>query len=60
MVRIMVGTLIEVAEGRIPSDSIPQRLSSLDRSAFGRTAPAEGLYLNRVFYNHPDKEGYHG
>lgn len=59
MVRIMVGTLIEVAEGRIPADSIPERLDSLERTAFGRTAPAEGLYLNRVFYNHPDKEGYH-
>ena len=59
MVRIMVGTLIEVAEGRIPPDSIPVRLDTLDRSALGRTAPAEGLYLNRVFYNHPEKEGYH-
>lgn len=59
MVRIMVGTLAEVAEGHIPAHSIAQRLDSLDRSAFGRTAPAEGLYLNRVFYNHPDEEGYH-
>lgn len=59
MVRIMVGTLAEVAEGHIPPESIPQRLESLDRSAFGRTAPAEGLYLNRVFYNDSEKEGYH-
>lgn len=59
MVRIMVGTLMEVAEGHIPADSIPQRLDSLDRSNLGRTAPAEGLYLNRVFYNDPEKEGYH-
>ena len=59
MVRIMVGTLMEVAEGRIPPESIPQRLDALDRSGLGRTAPAEGLYLNRVFYNHPEKEGYH-
>ena len=60
MVRIMVGTLAEVAEGHILPDSIPERLDSLDRAAFGRTAPAEGLYLNRVFYNDPEKEGYHG
>ena len=60
MVRIMVGTLTEVAEGRIPPEDIPARLDSLDRSSFGRTAPAEGLYLNRVFYNDPEKEGYHG
>ena len=59
MVRIMVGTLAEVAEGHIPADSIPSRLDSLERSSFGRTAPAEGLYLNRVFYNNPEKEGYH-
>ena len=59
MVRIMVGTLAEVAEGHIPAESIPARLDTLDRSAFGRTAPAEGLYLNRVFYNDPEKEGYH-
>ncbi len=59
MVRIMVGTLAEVAEGRIPPDSIPARLDSLDRRNLGRTAPAEGLYLDRVFYNDPEKEGYH-
>ncbi len=59
MVRIMVGTLAEVAEGHIPAESIPARLDSLNRQNFGRTAPSEGLYLNRVFYNDPNKEGYH-
>ncbi len=59
MVRIMVGTLVEVAEGHIPATDIPVRLASCDRKNLGRTAPAEGLYLNRVFYNDPDKEGYH-
>lgn len=59
MVRIMVGTLMEVGEGKIPPESLPARLDSLDRGTLGRTAPAEGLYLNRVFYNHPEKEGYH-
>ena len=59
MVRIMVGTLAEVAEGHIPADSISARLDTLDRAFLGRTAPADGLYLNRVFYNDPEKEGYH-
>ena len=59
MVRIMVGTLAEVAEGHLPPESIPARLDSLDRGSFGRTAPAEGLYLNRVFYNDPERAGYH-
>ena len=59
MVRIMVGTLFEVAEGHMTPESIPERLESLDRASFGRTAPAEGLYLSRVFYNDPETEGYH-
>ncbi len=59
MVRIMVGTLMEVAEGHIAADTIPSLLDGLDRSALGRTAPAAGLYLHRVFYNDPEKEGYH-
>ena len=59
MVRIMVGTLAEVAEGHMTPESIPSRLDSLDRGSFGRTAPAEGLYLNRVFYNDTERAGYH-
>lgn len=50
MVRIIVGTLADVAYGKIPADSIDERLASLDRRQMGRTAPPEGLYLNRVFY----------
>lgn len=60
MVRIMAGTLIDVARGTIPAHEIAARLDSLDRRMMGRTAPAEGLYLNRVFYDDPDREGYHG
>lgn len=50
MVRIAVGTLLEIQEGRIEKDSLPQIINSLDRTKAGRTAPAHGLYLNRVFY----------
>ena len=50
MVRIIVGTLTEVAFGRISPDDIPDIISSHDRSRAGMTAPAEGLYLNRVLY----------
>ena len=50
MVRIMVGTLLEVSEGKIPPDSIGVIIDSLDRKNAGRTAPACGLYLNKVFY----------
>lgn len=60
MVRIMAGTLCEVAAGRIPPDSIPRRLDSLDRHLMGQTAPACGLYLDRVYYDRPDHPGYYG
>ena len=50
MVRIIVGTLTEVAFGRIEPSDIPEIIASLDRSRAGMTAPPEGLYLNLVFY----------
>lgn len=50
MVRNMVGTLIEVGEGKRDSLSIPKILECKDRTKAGRTAPAEGLYLKNVFY----------
>ena len=50
MVRIMTGTLVAVAQGKIEPDEIPKIIASLDRKNAGMTAPAEGLYLNRVVY----------
>ena len=53
MVRIMTGTLIETALGKIESSAIPDILESKDRTRAGFTAPACGLYLDRVVYNRP-------
>ena len=50
MVRIIVGTLTEVALGRISPDSIENIINSCDRSKAGMTAPADGLFLNKVIY----------
>lgn len=50
MVRIIVGTLTEVAFGRISPDIIPDIIESCDRARAGMTAPAEGLFLNKVIY----------
>jgi tRNA pseudouridine38-40 synthase len=50
MVRAVVGTLVEVGEGRRPEASLPQLLESRDRGASGPTAPAHGLVLVRVNY----------
>jgi tRNA pseudouridine38-40 synthase len=50
MVRIVVGTLVEVGDGRIAPDALPDILASRDRERAGRTAPAHGLTLVQVFY----------
>lgn len=50
MVRIIVGTLTEVAYGRISPSEIPDIIESKNRSRAGMTAPAEGLYLDKVIY----------
>ena len=50
MVRIIVGTLTEVAFCRISPDSIDNIINSCDRSKAGMTAPADGLVLNKVVY----------
>ena len=51
MVRIMVGTLAAVAAGAVAPEQIPEMIASRDRTRAGRTAPACGLYLDRVFYS---------
>ena len=50
MVRIIVGTLIEVAYGRIVPEYIVEIINSKSRQNAGMTAPPFGLYLNKVNY----------
>ncbi len=50
MVRIMTGTLVAVAEGKINPSDIGEIIARGDRSRAGMTAPADGLYLNKVEY----------
>ena len=50
MVRIMVGTLMAVANRRMQPEDIPALIRSCDRRRAGVTAPACGLYLDTVFY----------
>lgn len=59
MVRIMTGTLLAVAEGKLAPGDVPALTDAHDRSAAGVTMPAHGLYLNRVFYpaDTPDSKG---
>jgi tRNA pseudouridine38-40 synthase len=50
MVRILVGTLVDVGRGLITPDAVTRMLETGDRKAGGMTAPAQGLSLLRVLY----------
>lgn len=50
MVRIMVGTLLFVNEGKIKPEKLSEIIEGKDRTKAGKTAPPQGLYLNKVFY----------
>lgn len=50
MVRIIAGTLVSAAKGKIPADEIPEIILSGDRTRAGKTLPAKGLTLIGVKY----------
>jgi len=50
MIRIIVGTLIEVGLGNIKPEEVKEILLKRDRKYAGPTAPAEGLFLYDVEY----------
>lgn len=49
-VRNMIGTLGLVGEGKWPPEKIKEVLEAKDRTKAGPMAPADGLYLSKVFY----------
>jgi len=52
MVRIIVGTLLEVGSGRRSAASVAEILEAKNRSEAGPTAPAKGLFMVSVEYDH--------
>lgn len=50
MVRVLVGTMLEVGSGRRSVDDFRALLSGAPRERAGETAPAHGLYLTAVRY----------
>ena len=57
MVRIMVGTLIETGTGKRNPDDMPQTLAACDRSKAGYTAPPQGLYLEKIYFDRNELPG---
>jgi len=50
MVRILVGTMIDMARGQMDHKDLPNILAAKDRTLAGKTAPACGLCLMEVYY----------
>ncbi|MEG1583448.1 MAG: tRNA pseudouridine(38-40) synthase TruA [Anaerovorax sp.] len=50
MVRIIVGTLVDIGTGKISHKKIDEIIKSKERQKAGHTAPPQGLYLTEVFY----------
>ncbi len=50
MCRGIVGTLVQIGQGKFSSDEINQMLARKDRRGAGMTAPAHGLVLWKVYY----------
>ena len=51
MVRIMAGTLLYIANGKIDINDLPKLIESGKRDGLGPTAEPQGLYLNKVQYS---------
>ncbi len=56
MVRILVGTMLEIGSGNLPVTAISHALETKNRLDAGPTAPAHGLMLMRVVYDGFDTE----
>jgi len=50
MVRIMVGTYVDLARKGASEGAVREIIESCERKYAGDTAPASGLYLNKIFY----------
>lgn len=50
MVRIIVGTLVDVGRKALYPEDIKEILKSGDRTLAGKTLPAKGLFLLKVYY----------
>ncbi len=59
MVRILVGTLVEIGRGERRPEEIPDLLKAENREAAGMTAPAKGLTLWDVYYDTKTEDNKH-
>jgi len=56
MVRIIIGTLVDIGRGKIKENDLKDIIESKNRKLSGHTARAEGLFLKKVYYEHNKNE----
>lgn len=58
MIRILMGTLLQVADGRIAAEEIPKIIAAKDREMAGPTLSPIGLRMETVYYDEDSIPGY--
>ena len=58
MIRCLMGTLEAAGSGKLSPDAVSRILQAKDRSCAPETAPPNGLFLMKVFYNEADRENF--
>ena len=53
MVRIIVGSLVNIAKHKLPEHAIDIALQTGDRKVLGKTAPPHGLFLEKIYLDSP-------
>ncbi|NLY70565.1 MAG: tRNA pseudouridine(38-40) synthase TruA [Clostridiales bacterium] len=54
MVRIIVGTLVDIGLGKISASDMKEIIESCNRSRAGHTAPPQGLYLSEIYFDYAE------
>ena len=57
MVRILSGTLVDVARGHLPEGTVAKAIEGRERKLAGQTAPAQGLVLEEITLELPEGTG---
>ena len=57
MVRIVAGTLVDVARGHLPEGTVAKAIEGRERRLAGQTAPAAGLVLEQITLDLPEGSG---